>query len=387
MTDEVKPSLAEIDTQDVLRDPLAPAATQYITPPWVTPASRPAATAGASRFRIVRTHAKGGLGEVFIAIDEELHREVALKEIQSHRADHPESQLRFRFEAEVTGGLEHPGIVPVYGMGQYPDGRPYYAMRFIHGESLREAIKRYHAIEDPARRGFELRQLLGKIVAVCHAMEYAHSRAILHRDIKPHNIMLGPFGETLVVDWGLARSIDGDGRGDPHAASAHVTPLRPRSGSGTAMTRLGSVIGTPQFMSPEQASGEVERLGPASDIYSLGATLYCLLVGEAPSRRSDATTKVREGQIPTPRQVRRDIPKALEAICLKAMAPRPEDRYPSARALADDIERWLADEPVSVYREPLAARAGRWARRHKTLVVGTGRSSSRPCWRRRSAWP
>jgi len=365
-------SPAEIDTQDVLRDTLAPAATQYITPPWVTPARQPAATAGASRFRIVRTHAKGGLGEVFIAIDEELHREIALKEIQSHRANHPESQRRFRFEAEVTGGLEHPGIVPVYGMGQYPDGRPYYAMRFIHGESLREAIKRYHAIEDPARRGFELRQLLGKIVAVCHAVEYAHSRAILHRDIKPHNIMLGPFGETLVVDWGLAKSIGGDGRGDPNTASARVTPLRPRSGSGTAMTRLGSVIGTPQFMSPEQASGEFERLGPASDIYSLGATLDCLLVGEAPSRRSDATTKVREGQFPTPRQVRRDIPKALEAICLKAMALRPEDRYPSARALADDIERWLADEPVSVYPEPLAAQAGRWARRHKTLVVGTG---------------
>jgi hypothetical protein len=151
-------------------------------------------TSSGLRFRILRPHAKGGLGQVSVAHDEELHRQVALKEIQDRHADDPHSRARFLLEAEITGGLEHPGIVPVYGLGQYPDGRPFYAMRFIRGDSLKEAIQRFHQAEvagrDPGERALALRELLGRFVDVCNAIAYAHARGVLHRDLKPGNIML-----------------------------------------------------------------------------------------------------------------------------------------------------------------------------------------------------
>jgi len=224
-------------------------------------------TSSGLRFRILRQHAKGGLGQVYVAHDEELHREVALKEIQERHADHPESRTRFLLEAEITGGLEHPGIVPVYGLGQYADGRPFYAMRFIKGDSLKDAIERYHRRgagsppETSGDRTLEFRKLLGRFIDVCNAIAYAHSRGVLHRDLKPGNIMLGKYGETLVVDWGLAKTV-----GRPEAAStAHEHTLRPSAGSGSAETQAGKAIGTPQFMSPEQAAGRLDLLGPASD--------------------------------------------------------------------------------------------------------------------------
>jgi serine/threonine-protein kinase len=325
------------------------------------------------RYRSLRPHAKGGLGEVFVALDEELGREVALKEIQGRHVNHPESRARFLIEAEVTGGLEHPGIVPVYGLGKYPDGRPYYAMRFIRGRTLKEAIDDFHDSQDrgqdPGERTLELRALLNRLIDVCNAMAYAHTRGILHRDIKPANIMLGGFGETLVVDWGLAKPLD-----QPETKSEPgLGPLRPLSaGSSGTGTMYGSTVGTPNFMSPEQAAGEHDRLGPVSDVYSLGATLYCILAGRPPFHEPQiglVLSKVRQGKFPRPREVNRQVPPALEAICLTAMALRPDDRYPTARALADDLEHWLADEPVSVYREPWTARLARWARRHKTLVA------------------
>src|SRR5205823_2994627 len=200
-------------------------------------------TSSGLRFRILRPHAKGGLGQVSVAHDEELHREVALKEIQEQHADNPDSRGRFLLEAEITGGLEHPGIVPVYGLGTYPDGRPYYAMRFIRGDSLQDAIGRFHEVEkpgrDPVQRALEFRQLLGRFVDVCNAIAYAHSRGVLHRDLKPGNIMLGRYGETLVVDWGLAKPIE---RRETIAASGE-RPLMPSSASGSSFTQMGSAVG------------------------------------------------------------------------------------------------------------------------------------------------
>ncbi|HVW36456.1 MAG TPA: serine/threonine-protein kinase, partial [Pirellulales bacterium] len=172
------------------------------------------------RFRILRTHAKGGLGEVFVAHDQELRREVALKQLHDRHADAPDNRARFLLEAEVTGGLEHPGIVPVYSLGRNAAGRPFYAMRFIRGDSLKEAIDRFHQADaterDPGERVLELRKLLRRFIDVCNAIEYAHSRGVIHRDLKPDNIMLGEFGETLVVDWGLAKPL---GQAEGAAAS------------------------------------------------------------------------------------------------------------------------------------------------------------------------
>src|SRR5438105_10391453 len=195
------------------------------------------------RFRILRPHAKGGLGMVYVAHDEELHREVALKEIQDRHAHDAESRSRFLLEAEITGGLEHPGIVPVYGLGQYADGRPFYAMRFVKGDSLKDAIARFHKAElpgrDPGERTLALRKLLGRFIDVCNAIAYAHSRGVLHRDLKPGNIMLGKYGETLVVDWGLAKPLAQ--RKDPH--STDEATLRPASASGSSQTLPGSALG------------------------------------------------------------------------------------------------------------------------------------------------
>ncbi len=297
------------------------------------------------RFRIVRPHARGGLGEVFVAIDPELDRQVALKELRAYHAHDPASQERFLREARVTGRLEHPGIVPVYGLGRYADGRPYYAMRFIEGETLARAIERFHGQEGPPRDGpvereIAFRRLLRSVVYACNAVAYAHSRGVVHRDLKPENIMLGRFGETLVVDWGIAKPF-----ADPVRESAEGSYLDAPADD-PSLTRPGSAIGTPQYMSPEQASGDLDRVGPASDVYSLGATLYCLLVGHGPFPTggvADTLHRASRGIFPAPRRLDRSIDPTLEALCLKAMSLRPEDRHATPLALAEGIEAWMAD--------------------------------------------
>ena len=340
-------------------------------------------TSPTARYVIMRHHASGGLGEVFLARDGELNRDVALKGIQPRYADDDDLRARFILEAEITGGLEHPNIVPVHGLGKDDNGRPFYVMRFIRGESLMDAVRRFHSEEadgkQAGQRTLLLRRLLSCFVDVCNATAFAHSRGVIHRDLKPENVMLGPYGETLLLDWGLAKLVERD----PNATAVRqqgedVVPgpstLHPAAAGSPAPTRVGSVVGTLAYMSPEQAAGLVDQLGPASDIYGLGAILYTILAGSAPfaGSLSDHTRQqIIIGQFRPPRQVNPQVPPALDAVCRKAMAVDPNRRYGTARELADEIEAWLADEPVRAWREPWRVRAGRWMRRHQT-ITGAG---------------
>jgi serine/threonine protein kinase len=239
-------------------------------------------------------------------------------------------------------------------------------MRFVRGRTLAEAARGYH---DRRRRGeagpLELRELLGAFVGVCNAVAYAHSRGVLHRDLKPQNVVLGDYGEVIVLDWGLARVLaetDGD-----------AAPLEVPAQSDVDVTVAGQVLGTPAYMAPEQAEGRLDQLGPATDVYGLGATLYEVLTGKPPFEGNETTAVLRrvihEAPLP-PLSAVPQTPRALAAVCLKALAKKPAERYGMARELASEVQHWLAGEPVAAYREPFSARAWRWVRRHRTLVTG-----------------
>lgn len=322
----------------------------------------------ASRFTNLRFHARGGLGEVFRAHDESLHRDVAVKFIRPVRAAEQSCREQFLKEGEITGRLDHPGIVPVYGLGETFDNRVFLAMRFIDGRTFREVIDAYHADPSPPahERRREFNRLLHHLVVACNVIAYAHSRGILHRDIKPENIMIGRFSETLVVDWGLAVPIERDER----AKASGEQTIHVASGSGDS--RSQPAAGTIGYLSPESLASDSVLCGPRSDIYSLGGTLYYLLTGRrsvSGGLSSETLSSIRTGSFPSPRTVDRDVPRALDAICRKSMDVDPAARYSSPLEMAADIEAFIEDEPVSVLRETLFERCRRTARHHRGIVL------------------
>jgi serine/threonine-protein kinase len=382
------------------------------------------------RYTLTHLHAKGGMGRVWLARDSALGRQIALKELRPDQTDNSIVYSRFLYEAKITAQLEHPGIVPVYELGE--GKAPYYTMRFLRGRTLSEAIRAYHKKRAGGNvDSVELVGLLTAFAGVCHAVAYAHSRGIIHRDLKGQNVVLGDFGEVMVLDWGLAKRIGPDqqaegtrqettvsgspplvapapeatrvGAADDHCktipeahefrsgralnsgshasangSSNHRSPALsagsraiPESGAGPEGTMQGQLLGTPAYMAPEQAQGHHDQVDERTDVYGLGAILYEILTGRPPfigPKTSEVIRKVCKEQPIPPRQILAETAPGLEAICLRALQKAPKARYSSAAELAQEVQRWLADEPVQAYPEPWSRRALRWARRHKTLV-------------------
>ncbi len=292
-----------------------------------------------SRYVTDRLHAEGGIGQVWLARDVQLNRDVAIKTLREEFQHRQRAMRRFLKEAEITGQLEHPGIVPVYELVANPaTGRPFYAMRFVRGRTLAKAIRSYHdqrlvGETDP----LALPALLSALVAICNTVAYAHSRGVVHRDLKGDNVLLGDFGEVIVLDWGVAKVL---GTSDDESL---VTVGNIDAGAEIDQTLQGDVVGTPAFMAPEQANGRLELIDARTDIYGLGAILYEILTGQPPfcgANTVEILEKVRRDDPVPPHLLWPDVPPALETACLKALAKNQADRYASATALAEEIQVW-----------------------------------------------
>jgi len=264
----------------------------------------------ATKYTLEKELGRGGMGAVYLAEDRELDRLVAIKLLNTPDIT---EDLRNRMvrEAQIIARLEHPGIVPVHDVGTLPDGRIFYAMKYVRGSRL----------DEYATQGASLRDRLRKFQAVCDAVAFAHAHGVIHRDLKPQNIMIGSFGEVLVLDWGVAKI-----RNSPCES-------------------VGTVVGTQNYMSPEQARGEIDQLDERADIYSLGAVLQFLLTDQP------------------------KVSKAAQAICAKAMSQAKESRYATASDLSADVGRLLDAEPVSAYRENAFERVSRWVSKNRFLVL------------------
>ena len=318
--------------------------------------------------RVVKHCARGGMGRILIVFDPFLKRNVALKELHPEVAEDISIVRRFIGEAEITAQLEHPGIVPIHTLNRDREGLPYYTMKLIKGKTYQEVIKDYH--KSPTMD--ELIELIRRLITVCRTIGFAHTKGVIHRDLKPANIMLGEHGETLVMDWGLAKPIDllRQEEDDLSYASPeiehHAGQTRPE------LTVVGAVVGTPAFMSPEQASPESYAVGPLSDIFSLGTILYYLLTGQtAFSGRStqEVLAKVRAASPIPPSEIKPNVPAGLEAICAKAMAKKPADRYQSTAEMVKDLGCWLDNKPVLALKEGIRHRFIRWMDRYRSYFI------------------
>lgn len=302
-----------------------------------------------TKYRLIRELGHGGMGSVYLAEDADLEREVAIKVLSATAHDNELARRMVR-EAQIIARLEHPGIVPVHDVGALADGRVYYAMKLVRGERLDEYAANVTSIKDRLR----------KFQAACDAVSFAHAHGVIHRDLKPQNIMIGAFGEVLVLDWGVAKILANAAvrASDPEADTLRKAPSvasdqRPADVDDTIH---GTIIGTAKYMSPEQERGEIKQLDQRSDVFSLGAILYFLLTDRSPGGAK-------------PREANSKVSKAAEAVCLKALSEAPADRYASAAELADDVISLMNDEPASAYRESWWEKASRWISKNRVLLL------------------
>ncbi|MBV8758995.1 MAG: protein kinase [Deltaproteobacteria bacterium] len=307
-----------------------------------------------------REIARGGMGRIVAAEDRRLGRKVALKELLdgSAASDH---LSRFQREALITARLQHPGIVPVYEAGRWPSGEPFFAMKLVSGRPLDKVIAEATRLEDRLA-------LLPRLAAACDAIAYAHSQRIIHRDLKPGNVLIGDYGETVVIDWGLAKDLDADDAFE--SGTRAPRPKRPTDSGGGTLTVAGSVMGTPAYMPPEQARGEA--VDQRADVFALGAMLYHLLAGVPPYTARTATDVIAAaalGKVVPLVERERRVPADLVAIVERAMAPLPIDRYETAAGLADELRRFLTGQLVGAHRYTAVQRVSRFVKRHRAAVT------------------
>lgn len=342
------------------------------------------------RYALKDEIARGGMGAILKVWDQDLRRHLAMKVIVGKEQPGAESAppydeaalARFLEEAQITGQLDHPGVVPVHELGLDSAGRLYFTMRLVKGRNLREIFDLVRA----GAEGWTMTRALGVLLKVCEAMAYAHAKGVIHRDLKPSNVMVGRFGEVYVMDWGLARVL---GRPDPRdlrlrdASAADLSAVvtdrrreREETPSSPVMTMDGAVLGTPSYMPPEQAMGRIEELGPRADVYSVGAMLYHLLAGQPPYLPPGARTPpyavlnmLLHGAPRPIRELYREAPDDLVAICEQAMARAPERRYANTLEIARDIEAFLDRRPVSAQSRSLVYALRLWVQRNRAVAA------------------
>ena len=301
-----------------------------------------------AKFTLLRKIGQGGLGSVWLARDEDLKRTVVIKEMLPGKAESQKHFQRFQREAAITGLLEHPSVVPLYMYGvNEQTGRPFYAMRFLGKQTLAEAIEEYHVRRLAGQaESIDVHRLLNVFLDVCQAIAYAHSRGVIHRDLKPENVALDNFGQVVVLDWGIAKVLS-DGE------LAIQSPLNSDDEHRLTETLAGEVVGTPIYMAPEQAVGDLDKVDERTDVYGLGAILYSILTGHAPHQThaesmeegiQAALVTIAQSEPPSARDLNPSVSRDLEAICRRALSKRRYARHTSAQELADDVEHWVAGQ-------------------------------------------